>query len=228
MTTGTTPGNHERFPDYDVLAQQDSWDSVTTGVVLRRLGPPPKLRFFTVGEEPVARALFDRLLAQDDEPRVPVLELIDSRLAEAETDGWRYEDMPEDGDAWRQSLRCLDDDATASRGSHFWALSLEDQRQVLEGIRTAGLWHGLPAGRMWNLWLRYACAAFYSHPWAWNEIGFGGPAYPRGYANLGLNKREHWEKPEVNSFDPEPWSQRIERARRRHAGQAESQGGDTA
>ncbi len=27
--------------------------------------------------------------------------------------------------------------------------------------------------------------AFYSHPWAWNEIGFGGPAYPQGYMRLG-------------------------------------------
>ena len=39
---------------------------------------------------------------------------------------------------------------------------------------------GCPAGRVFALWMRYACAAFYSHPWAWNEIGFGGPAYPQG------------------------------------------------
>ena len=32
---------------------------------------------------------------------------------------------------------------------------------------------------------RAILSAFYSHPWAWNEIGFGGPAYPRGYARLG-------------------------------------------
>ena len=38
--------------------------------------------------------------------------------------------------------------------------------------------------------------AFYSHPWAWNEIGFPGPAYPRGYLNLGINAREHWERPD--------------------------------
>ena len=34
--------------------------------------------------------------------------------------------------------------------------------------------------------MRSMLAAFYSHPWAWNEIGFGGPAYPRGYARLGV------------------------------------------
>jgi hypothetical protein len=32
---------------------------------------------------------------------------------------------------------------------------------------------------------RYCLAAFYSHPWTWNEIGFGGPAYPRGFMRMG-------------------------------------------
>ena len=54
--------------------------------------------------------------------------------------------------------------------------------------------------------MRYACAAFYSHPWAWNEMGFGGPAYPVGYANLGLGRREHWEVAERDALDPEPWA----------------------
>jgi hypothetical protein len=45
-------------------------------------------------------------------------------------------------------------------------------------------------------------AAFYSHPWAWNEIGFGGPAYPRGYARLSPGQREHWEAPPQFERDP--------------------------
>jgi len=83
-------------------------------------------------------------------------------------------------------------------------------------FRTGDRWHHLPAARVWSLWMRYACAAFYSHPWAWNEIGFGGPAYPRGYANLGLDAREHWEVREVDARDPVPWAERVEAARRRH------------
>ena len=57
--------------------------------------------------------------------------------------------------------------------------------RIIEGVRLCkGNWHGLPAARVFSLWMRYACSAFYSHPWAWNEIGFGGPAYPRGYKYL--------------------------------------------
>ena len=50
--------------------------------------------------------------------------------------------------------------------------------------------------------MRSALAAFYSHPWAWNEIGFGGPAYPRGYARLGIGMSESWEGEEAFDVDP--------------------------
>ena len=50
--------------------------------------------------------------------------------------------------------------------------------------------------------MRGVLQAFYSHPWAWNEIGFGGPAYPRGYAALGVGHREHWEPDEAFELDP--------------------------
>jgi hypothetical protein len=35
--------------------------------------------------------------------------------------------------------------------------------------------------------------AYYSHPWAWDEIGFGGPAYPRAYMRLERGEAETWE-----------------------------------
>jgi len=192
--SGPVPGGEVRFPGYDVLGQAPGWDRVTAGVVLRRLGPPPPVRFFTVDEEAVARPLLDRLLDQTAEPRIPVFEMIDARLAEGEIDGWRYDDMPEDGAAWRRSLAALDDDARHAAGAGFGELAASVQDDLLEAVRTGKEWHDLPAPRVWSLWMRYACTAFYSHPFAWNEIGFGGPAYPRGYKALGLDHLENWER----------------------------------
>ena len=40
---------------------------------------------------------------------MPVLPLVDTRLAIGETDGWHYDDMPVDGQAWRETLAALDD-----------------------------------------------------------------------------------------------------------------------
>jgi hypothetical protein len=204
-TTGATPGGRQpRFPGFDVLSHVDHWDPVTAGVVLARLGPLPPIRFFTPDEEAIARPLLDLLLDQHDEPRVPVLRMIDARLAEASTDGWRYEDLPEDGQAWRDTLAALDDDARAAHGIGFARCADESRRALIQAVQDRGSkpWHGLPASRVWSLWTRYACTAFYAHPLAWNEMGFGGPAYPRGYKNAGVGRREPWEVADREDRDP--------------------------
>lgn len=187
-------GGH-RYPGFDVAAQAPHWDETTRTLVRGRLARQPEVRFFTGAEEATASALFDQLLYQRDEPRVPVVQMVDARLAESQTDGWHYETMPVDARAWRESLAGLDADARAAHDRAFAQCGWEQQERLLQGIQDLGTrpWHGMVAAQVWSLWTRYACTAFYSHPWAWNEIGFDGPAYPRGYKNLGVDRRESFE-----------------------------------
>jgi len=192
-----------RFPGLSVLDQAAHWDPVTAGVVLSRIGKPPEIRFFTPVEEAVATGLCDRLLGQDDEPKIPVVPQIDARLAEQSTDGWRYAGMPEDGQAWRESLRHLDEDCRAACSRPFAEAAPGDQRAVIQAVQDLGAkdWHGLNAAHVWSLWTRYACTAFYAHPLAWNEIGFPGPAYPRGYKNAAVDGREPFEVADTRPSD---------------------------
>lgn len=186
-------GGH-RYPGLDVMALAPHWDPATTAVVAARVAVPPDVRFFTQDEVVTASALFDQLLHQREDPRVPVVNLVDARLAEQETDGWHYASMPEDGRAWRRSLAALDDEARTQHGCRFHEAGWAEQTELLREVQHAqGDWHGLPASALWSLWTRYACTAFYSHPWAWEEIGYAGPAYPRGYKNLGVDAREPFE-----------------------------------
>ncbi len=164
------------------------------------------------------RQLLDRLLAQDEEPRVPVFEVLDRRLAERQGDGYRYVDLPEDPEAWRLSVAALDADAWSADGDGFSSLDRRAQRDIIERVRLGkGTWHGLPAQHVFSLWMRYACSAYYAHPWAWNEIGFGGPAYPTGYKHLAFDGREPWEVRERDAHDPVPWAEQAEAAKKRHA-----------
>jgi hypothetical protein len=205
---GTSPQMIGRYPDYDVLANEANWDSATRAVVGARLGERPPMAFFAESERPTLRALCDVALAQNAEPRVPVAEMVDEKLAGGRLDGCRYADMPKDPDTWRQVLRGLDESARARFGADsFAACTTADQEMIFSAFAAGSLhgreWDQLNVSRAFSVCMRAILAAFYSHPWAWNEIGYGGPAYPQGYMRMGpLAVREPHERPGATAEDP--------------------------
>ncbi len=69
------------------------------------------------------------------------------------------------------------------------------------------IWQRLNITRYWQLLVQDAIEGYYAHPYAWDEIGFGGPAYPRGYMRQGSGKPEPWEVAEQRyDWDPPPKS----------------------
>jgi hypothetical protein len=204
---GTTPQMHGRYPDYDVLEETGAWDRPTGAVVLARVDDVPEREFFTAAEAATLTVLCDDLLAQDSEPRIPVLAFVDAKHAAGQTEGYRYADMPPDGETWRLVARGLDEAAGGGDGGY--AETEPDRRERIldafsSGDLEGGAWEQLDVSRAWSVVTRDALTAFYAHPWAWNEIGFGGPAYPRGYARLGIGMSEAWEGEEA--IDPDPVS----------------------
>ena len=168
--------------------------------------PPAPLRFFTAAEEAVARPLLDLLLAQDGEPgfRSSQHGRRPARRAARPTAGTTTT-CPRTRRPGSDTWRPLDEDARTAYRRGFADLHRRRAgRSLVQPVQDAGdgRWHGLRADRVWSLWTRYACAAFYSHPWAWNEIGFRGPAYPRGYKNRGVDGREPWEVADRQGTDP--------------------------
>jgi hypothetical protein len=96
------------------------------------------------------------------------------------------------------------DGAAAEEGAEsFSNAERETQLRIIERFSRGELrWEGCPVAKAWGVVMRDVLGAFYSHPWVWNEIGFGGPAYPRGFARLGAGQREHWERPPEFELDP--------------------------
>jgi hypothetical protein len=203
---GKTPQMRGRYPDYDCLEQVGHWDRLTRKLVVDRVEQVPKLRFFSEVEAAALVAFCDVVLAQDAEPRIPVLAFVDQKLAEGRLDGYQYADMPDDRETWRLVARGLDESARASGADSYAAAAAHLQATIsdafAEGTLAGGVWEALNLKRAWAVVMRSVLAAFYSHPWAWNEIGFGGPAYPRGYARLGIGLSEAWEGAEAVDVDP--------------------------
>src|SRR3954471_8162078 len=79
---GTAPQGRSRYPDFDVLEQARHWDEATRRVVLARVYETPTLRFFDERQARTLRAFCDVVTAQDSEPRIPVLEMVDAKLSE--------------------------------------------------------------------------------------------------------------------------------------------------
>jgi hypothetical protein len=202
---------HGRFPDYDVLEQVDHWDEVTRRVVLERVENVPEIRFFAMEEVETLTAFADIVLAQDAEPRIPVMAYVDQKLANGERDGYRYFDMPDDDETWRRVACGLDEEARRRGHDRFALLGVERQLEICHAFANGklhgGAWDTLNVSRAWSVVMRYLLQGFYSHPWSWNEIGFGGPAYPRGYSRFGSPhlqsaERETWEGKEAFEIDP--------------------------
>jgi Gluconate 2-dehydrogenase subunit 3 len=197
------------YPGFSTLAQQDFWDEATRKTVQARLDPPPPQRFFSADEVPLLQAVIERVLPQDDrlpERRIPILAEIDHRLFENRINGFRYEDMPPDREAYRLGLKAIDEMAHERFQAPFTGIDTFAQELLLKTLNEGKpdpmhrVWRRMPAHRFWALLLDDCIEAYYSHPWSWDEIGFGGPAYPRGYMRLEGGLPEPWEVDEQRYF----------------------------
>ena len=205
------------YPGYDVLAKRDtpSWNERTRAVVDARLATPRTPRFLTPAEWATADALCRRIVPGDVE--IPLVALLDAKLLADAGDGTRDDDMPHMREAWRIGLAAIDADAGERHdGRRFAALDDPAQDALIDAMRTADApseaWRSLSPRKFFERRvLADVPALFYSLPQAWSEIGFGGPASPRGYVRLDGDRRDAWEAAEAT-----PGHETLARIANRH------------
>jgi hypothetical protein len=194
------------FMTYDVLDKWNSpsWNDQTRAAVRERLDDVPPRRFLSEEQWSLLEAIAARLMPQPErEEPVPIVPWIDDMLHKNRSPGYRYADMPPMRDAWRQGLDAISAEARNRHGKCFEELSPEDQDALLTDVQhnrvESRYWRDLPAGGFFlHLLLKEVVGVVYSLPAAWSEIGFGGPASPRGYARLGFDERDPREAEEYD------------------------------
>ncbi len=197
------PGDH-LYPDFHTLDQRGHWDDATRKVILDRVQNVPPFRHFNPHQQAILQALCARVAPQafrPDERRIPIAPWIDQACSTTTLEGFQFDDMPANAAAWDLGLEGLDQTAQALFQSGFAALDEGRQDEVLQSVRGGSppgeVWRKLPARRWWIYTaLRQITGIYYAHPTAWDEIGFGGPAYPRGYFALNFGEPEPWEAEE--------------------------------
>jgi hypothetical protein len=181
------------------LLQTDQVTEPTRRVLTERLNTLPRQpTFFTAEEFALLVAICDRLIPQDEGlQRIDIADGIDKRLTEQKSDGWRYDVMPADGDAYKSGLKGMEESAQLLFEHSFVELSYEQQDEILMAVQNSKApgktWQAIPAGRFFEELLAETVENYYSHPLAQEEIGYVGMADVPGWQHIGLNQLENRE-----------------------------------
>ena len=191
------------YPRFSTLSQSPFWDETTRLTIEKRVQSPPQMKFFTEEEWKFWTVVFGHLVPQTDrtvDRQIPIVAPLDHRLNLNQTSGYRYESMPHDREVYKiYGIAAINQESQARYGGDFLFSSHLQQDLILQAVHDrrpmAGkdIWKKMSIHRFWQLIMGDAIDAYYAHPWAWNEIGFGGPAYPRAYTRLERGEPEPWE-----------------------------------
>ncbi|HWI64133.1 MAG TPA: gluconate 2-dehydrogenase subunit 3 family protein [Symbiobacteriaceae bacterium] len=173
-----------RYPNHDVMASREEWDEHTRHVIDKRMAEAQPPQFFTPPEADALRAALARLLAEDDPWLIAkVLEHIDGTIAHGTGEGYRPEWQAPEQEYWRSGVASLGPDFVAAPGDQQDETLRLLQQENPDFFRTL---------------LTQAVTGYCSLPPVWSFMGYGGPAFPRGYVRIELGLRDPWEaKPDA-------------------------------
>ncbi|WP_135556231.1 gluconate 2-dehydrogenase subunit 3 family protein [Paenibacillus cymbidii] len=197
LPNGPTVRSH--YPEYDVMDALEQWDDHTQAIVGARLVREHDYRYLTLTEAELLRAVCS-LLAGDDRGEIIqyVLCHIDETLYRNVGESQRKAGVPAARQLIRDGLQALDRASMLRFGDHLFQLHGNEQRQLMLEfgefrVEPAAVWNGLPQKALFQKLLALTVEAYYSHPLVWSEIGYGGPAYPRGYVRTAIGQTDPWE-----------------------------------
>ena len=110
------------YAGYSTMAQKKSWEEATRKTVTERVEKTPSIRFFSSAEAALLGAVIDRVMPQDDRAEgrtIPILPILDERLYKNSLNGFRYEDMPPDQEAYRLAAKAIEEMAQERFGESF-------------------------------------------------------------------------------------------------------------
>lgn len=197
--------NRTRYPGYDVLAEKGHWDDYTTEIVLKRLGPFPDHKFLREREAAMILAIAGHIVYDGRKEILDyVVHHLDNVLADPSGEGQRKAGTPDIKTLVRRGLSAMDRAAVKNYRAAFLEIGTQQQFEMLAGLQKGnaappGEWNGIPVKEFFKKLATEIVSAYYSHPVVWSEIGYGGPAYPRGYVRVEMGLTDPWEaKRDVN------------------------------
>lgn len=182
--------NSSPIPDsYRSFIASDRLSLKTREVIEQRIaGPASSECSLTSIQIETLRAMIDRVLPHGNNG-IDIVGFMLAQLATGKGDGWRFDILPSDNQAYREGLDHL--------ASHqFITLDAAAQDSALSALAAE---KGTPAACWFEEVRGAAVEAYVAHPATLARLGYSGPGVGgantphQGFVTLGPNEREAWE-----------------------------------
>ncbi len=191
--------DHYSSETVQALLQTDFVLPQTKEALQKRLDAPVVTRpsFFTKEEFTTLQAVCKRLLPQpkDRQNQIDVAGIFDTSLEQGNiSNGWRYNAMPPDEEAYRLGLQAIEISSQTQYSKAFQELSEEEQDELLQAVQLKTIkgevWNKLHADLFFKELMAALVEIYFSHPIAKDEIGDVSFADAKGWQHIGLSEKE--------------------------------------
>jgi hypothetical protein len=183
------------YPEYDVLSEWEEWDKTTQSVIQSRLSHT-KIEFFTEEEQHLLLSLIPILFPSHlGDVSTNILSLFDNRCLRMK--GFSKGSCVKKVDIIRIGINSIMNHSYAENSRPFSDLEEEKKLQFVENLQKnigyKNCWQQVQPYLFFQTIMDELIPIVYSDPSIWSKIGYGGPAYPRGYYAFGPSQFDKWE-----------------------------------
>ena len=180
------------YPKYDVLEQFHEWDAYTQQVIQQRLSQSD-VSFFSEQEKMLLLAIYPILFPSHlGEIKTNVIEIVDQRIQHGDIQGFVKGTRHQKVDVIKGGLQNIFEHTYTLWHKPFSQLKKEQQIAFIENLRNnqgfLNIWEEYSPQLFFKTLMQELIPIVYSDPNIWSRIGYGGPAYPRGYYAFGPNQ----------------------------------------
>ncbi|MGG0814713.1 gluconate 2-dehydrogenase subunit 3 family protein [Paenibacillus alvei] len=190
-----------RYPSFNVMDEREAWDTHTQAIVTNRVLKPQSCAVLDGEEQLLLRQICSALVDDEREEVIRyVLAHVDRTLKETTGEGERKDGIPErktlilEGIQHVGQLMCQLTGKKATK----WDVQkvTEVLQQISEGRAGFATWSSDLQREWFVKMLNLTVEAYCSYPVVWSEMGYAGPAYPRGYVRGDIGRLDPWEAKE--------------------------------
>lgn len=190
-----------RYPSFQVMDEREEWDPHTQIIVTNRLMEPQPCTLLSWVEHCLLMQICSALVDEKREEVVLyLLAHIDQSLSSTAGEGERKAGLPNQKKLILDGIQYLSVYIAPDNVEDASAYEIESVsvllQQVCEGRAAIDLWPSELQREWFVRLLNLTVEAYCSHPQVWSEMGYAGPAYPRGYVRGDIGRLDPWEAKE--------------------------------